>query len=346
MDKLRDWLVKFNNRHYQDSLARYGWSTGKYDYSLSTEDNSPYEENFPNEKEPVFPHLSNSKEMGEGFEMTPLANTYLCSMIRSCIEGENIGGTGNTDFLAISFSSPDILGHKFGINGIEMQDMFLSLDKDISLLLLYLDKKYGENGYLLFLTADHGGSHNANYLKDKKVPAGVFPKTVVPELNSYLKGVYGVDSIVATFTNYYQFYFNNKAFSNGLSRESVRSTVVDWLQKRPEVLYAYDLNKISSSNLPEKIKQMAINGYYYKRGGDVQALLNTAWYEYAGKEKGNTHGTFSPADTHIPLIFYGWNVKQGETTVEYHTTDIAPTISSMLHIQMPNGSIGSPVQFK
>jgi len=349
MEKLPDWLVKFNDKHLNDSLLKYGWNLSGKDYSLSLSDDNEYEECFPKEKAPIFPHATGDRDMGQGFEMTPQANTYTISMARACIENEKIGMTGNTDFLAISFSSPDILGHQFGPNSVEMQDMFINLDRDIAGFISYLDKTYGVGNYLLFLTADHGGSHNEEYLKDIKVPAGVFSKKTVLELNDYLKSKFGKDSIVIGFTNYYQFFLNNPLLdSNTLTipRSLVRKAIIDWLNNKQEVLYAIDLYDISNANLPTRIKDMVMNGYNRRRGGDVQVILNTGWYEYAGKTKGNTHGTWSPVDTHIPLIFYGWNIKPGETYVEHYTTDIAPTISSLLHIQMPNGCIGKTVIFK
>lgn len=348
MNTLPTWLVNFNNQHNNEELIKYGWHLSGNDYSLSTPDNTPYEEPFPKEKEPIFPHCaSEDRDMSDGFEMTPFANTYVSMMVRACIEGEKIGMTGNTDFLAISYSSPDILGHKMGFDCVEMQDMFLRLDKEIATMLSYLDGKYGSGNYLLFLTADHGGSHNQQFMKDLEMPAGVFSKSAVSELNSYLKGKYGRDSLVIGFTNYYHFFFNNTIFNEGsISRPAVRQSVIDWCLQRPEVAYAFDLTNISNANMPTRIKEMAMNGYNRRRGGDVQIVLNTSWYEYAGKTKGNTHGTWTTDDTHIPLIFYGWNIKPGETTVEYHTTDIAVTIAELLHIQMPNGSIGTPVQFK
>lgn len=348
MNSLPDWLVKFNKQHNSDTLIKYGWYLSGKDYTLSTADNTPYEEPFPKESEPVFPHCASADlDMSEGFEMTPFANTYVSMMVRACIENERIGMTGNTDFLAISYSSPDILGHKMGFNCVEMQDMFLRLDREIATMLSYLDKTYGVGNYLLFLTADHGGSHNQQFLKDMNISAGVFSKSVTSELNAYLKSKYNKDSIVVGFTNYYHFHFNNNVFNDGsISRPAVRASTIEWLLNKPEIAYAFDLTNISSANIPSKIKEMAMNGYHRRRGGDVQIILNTAWYEYGGKVKGNTHGTWSPADTHIPLIFYGWNIKPGETVTEYYTTDIAPTIAALLHIQMPNGCIGKPINLK
>ena len=348
--ELPEWLNKFNSKHMDDTMLSYGWNTKFADYTLSTPDNVPFEEPFIKETAPVFPHMTfaqmSPKDRHASFCLTPYGNTYTVMMARAVIEGEKLGKGPNTDFLSISFSSPDELGHQFGCNGVEMEDMFLKLDQDIAGFLSFLDQTYGEGNYLLFLAADHGGSHNEEYLKSIKVPSGVFEKQSVSDVNQYLKGKFGMDSLVIAFPNYYHFFLNNPllAANPNISRPAVRQAIIDWALQKPEVLYAIDLYNINGSNLPPRIKDMVLNGYNRRRGGDVQLILNPAWYEYAGKTKGNTHGTWSPADTHIPLIFYGWNVKKGETTNEYYTTDIAPTICSMLHIQMPNGCIGKPIQ--
>jgi len=88
---------------------------------------------------------------------------------------------------------------------------------------------------------------------------------------------------------------------------------------------------------------MIINGYNFKRSGPVQIILNAGWFDTYSKT-GTTHGTWNPYDTHIPLLWYGWNIKPGKTNREIHMTDIAATVSALLHIQMPNGCIGHVIE--
>jgi membrane-anchored protein YejM (alkaline phosphatase superfamily) len=95
--------------------------------------------------------------------------------------------------------------------------------------------------------------------------------------------------------------------------------------------------------VPEPIKTMIANGYNFKRSGAVQIVLTAGWFEGYSKT-GTTHGTWNPYDTHIPLLFYGWNIKPGKTNRETHMTDIAATLAALLHIQMPNGCIGHVIE--
>lgn len=344
MNELPGWLNTFNGRHMDDTLMKYEWNIRSKDLTMCTADMTSYEENWPGESQPIFPHQFSGlsrKERSVAFAMSPFGSTYTFMMARAMIEGEKIGMGNFTDVLAISLSSPDELAHQFGMNSIEMHEMMVSLDRDIATFLTYLDNTYGQDNYLLFLTADHGGSHNEEYMKDVKVPAGIIPKSLVVDLNTYLKDVYGQDSIVQAITNYYNIFLRNSVVDKyNLKRADIRSSIVDWLNKQSYTMYAVDLHDINKTAMPSEIREMVIRGYVRERCGDVQIIPRAGWYEYAGKKKGNTHGTWTAADTHIPMIFFGWNVNPGEDFTEVYTTDIAPTVASMLHIQMPNGCIG------
>jgi predicted AlkP superfamily pyrophosphatase or phosphodiesterase len=91
-----------------------------------------------------------------------------------------------------------------------------------------------------------------------------------------------------------------------------------------------------------RYKEKIINGYNRELSGDIQIILKPQNYTH-DSQRGTTHGTWNPYDTHIPLLFFGKGVKHGQTNREVYMTDIAPTIASLLHIQMPNGCIGKPM---
>ena len=118
--------------------------------------------------------------------------------------------------------------------------------------------------------------------------------------------------------------------------------MVDFLKKQPGVNYAVDIDRLQEAAIPEPLKTMITNGYNFKRSGQVEVVFNPGWLEtYA--HTGTTHGSWNPYDTHIPLIFMGWNIHPGSSNATVHMTDIAPTIAALLHIQMPNGCIGVPI---
>src|SRR6202012_4962374 len=128
---------------------------------------------------------------------TPYGNTLTLDMAIAAINGEQLGQHDVTDFLAVSFSSTDYIGHQFGINSIEIEDTYLRLDRDLASFLTYLDAKIGKGLYTVFLTADHGAAHNPAFLKDHNVPAGVWDDGVVlKSLNAFLADKYKIDAMV------------------------------------------------------------------------------------------------------------------------------------------------------
>jgi predicted AlkP superfamily pyrophosphatase or phosphodiesterase len=343
------WLQTFNKRRVGDSLVQLGWDLlyKPESYINSTADASPYEGPFKWETTPTFPRRFDTltpKTRNTVLKSIPAGNTYSIMMAKACIEGEKLGKSGATDFLTLSLSSTDYIGHRFAPNSVEIEDTYLRLDKDIADLLQYLDKKYGKNNYLLFLTADHGAAHNPQFLTDNNVPAGASSTDMTVEINSYLSSIYGLDSIV-TFTDNYQICLNESLFTRyTLSRPDVRSTIMKWLKASPEVAYVIDLENQQLAHVPEPIRSMVINGYHVNRSGGIQIILRPGWFNGQGHTTGTTHGTWNPYDAHIPLLWYGWHVPHGATSMSVNMTDIAPTLADMLHLQMPNGCIGKPIQ--
>ena len=343
-----DWLKNFNNRHVADSLINLNWNLAVDNslYTQSLSDDNKYEGNFKGETAPVFPHKISGlsgKEKYNAFKAFPGGNTLTLQMAMACRDGEKLGEGDYTDFLAISLSSTDYAGHQFAPNAVEIEDMYIQLDASIASLLSYLDESVGEGNYLIFLTADHGAAHNPQFLIDNNVPAGLLSKEIKSGLNAHLKTTFGQDALISQFTNY-QFYLNESLIaSSQLSRDKVVESIMQYLNKRPEIAYVVDMEHIDHTPLPEPIHTMIVNGYNRMRSGSIEVIPSAGWFEGYGKT-GTTHGTWNPYDTHIPLLWYGWNIPQGETHAVVNMTDISATLAALLHIQMPNGCIGKPIQ--
>ena len=123
---------------------------------------------------------------------------------------------------------------------------------------------------------------------------------------------------------------------------AIKQAVVDRLKKDKDVHYAFDMEKTSIESIPEELKFRAINGYNRERSGGVQIVLKPGHYDYYSS-KGTTHGAWNPYDIHIPCLFMGWGILHGESAQPHYMTDIAATVCAMLHIQAPNGCIGTPI---
>lgn len=350
MKQLPSWLVNFNQENRVKTLMAGEWNT-LFDinsYVMSSPDNNDYERPFFKGEDPVFPiDLSQLlKEDGFGsIKSVPMGNTLTLEMAEATINGEKLGMGDYTDFLSVSFSTPDYVGHQFGTHAIETEDTYLRLDKDLGSFLSYLDKKIGKGNYTVFLTADHGAAHNYNLLKDHRISAGAYDLVNNKALlDSVLSTRFGVNNLVVSLDNY-QVHLNYKKIAdNNLNLEEVKQAITNCMHNLDEVLYVIDQKNVSLSTLPDTMKKLIMNSYNSKRSGELQILLKPGYYETGpGESKGTTHGTWAPYDLHIPLIFMGWGIKPGHLNREVYMTDIAPTISALLHIQMPNGCVGKVI---
>jgi arylsulfatase A-like enzyme len=274
---------------------------------------------------------------------TPYGNTLTLDLARAAIVGENLGKSGATDFLAVSLSSTDYVGHQFGPNSVEAEDTYLRLDKDLAAFFTYLDGTVGKGNYSVFITADHGAAHNTAFLKDHNVPAGIWSDSETQSsLNKILEEKYKVKNLVISMDNY-QVNLNNTAIKKeGLNEEAIKLDAIQYLQTQPAIAFAVDMQKAQTANLPEELRSRIINGYSIEHSGVIQIILKPGWFSGHGAT-GTTHGTWNPYDTHIPLVFMGWGIKHGSLTRQTHMTDIAPTVASLLHIQAPNGNIGKTI---
>ncbi len=347
--ELPKWLQDLNQKKMVDQYYALDWNT-LYPidtYTQSTPDVEPYEHRPFGRDEKGFPY--NLKQyIGKNYNaihVTPYGNSFTVDMAKAAVNGEQLGAGPGTDMLTISFSTPDYIGHTFGPNSVEAEDIFLRLDQDIAHLLDFLDAKVGKGQYLVFLTADHGASHVPFFLFNQhKIPAGnALDAAYADTLNKILKVKFGADKVVLDVSNY-QVHLNRSLIKQlGLNKDSVNKVVLNYVVAQEGVYRAFALDKVNETTLNATIKAAATNGYYPPRSGDIQILFKPQWIE-GFETGGTTHGEWNPYDSHIPLLWYGWNVKPGHTNREVYMTDIAPTIASMLHIQMPSGSVGHVIE--
>ncbi|MFA6945711.1 MAG: alkaline phosphatase PafA [Pedobacter sp.] len=349
MNELPAWVSKFNDQKYPEKYLKQDWNT-LYPidtYVQSSKDDVPYEGKFPGMTTSTLP-IKTSGMLSRGLGLltsTPYGSSLTLDLAKAAVDNEGLGADAITDFLAISVSSPDYVGHQFGPNSIEVEDTYLRLDRDIAALFSHLDAKVGKGNYTVFLTADHAVQHNAGYLNDNKINAGVFNSSaVLKQLNTLLESEFKVKNIALNFSNYALSLNNTAIKSNNLNEDAIKRSSIEFLKKQEGVAFVVDIPNAQNATIPEKYKEKIINGYHPERSGVVQIVLEPAWYSGSSpRSTGATHGSMNPADTHIPMVFMGWGIKQGKTNNSYNMTDIAPTITGLLRVQEPNGNIGKPV---
>jgi len=348
MTELPAWAKKFNDQKIPEKYLKQDWNPlyPINTYLQSAPDNSArYEGKFAGTTTPTLPVKTSELYNGRMgmIRSTPFGNTMTLDLAKAAIEGEQLGKNTVTDFLAVSLSSTDYVGHQFGPNSVEVEDTYLRLDKDLASFFSYLDATVGKDNYSVFLTADHGAAHNTNFLKDHNIPAGLWDDAATAkEMNAMLEDKYKVKNLVISMDNY-QVNFSNAAIKKeGLNEDALKLDCIQYLQKQPAIAFAVDMQKAQTANLPEELRSRIINGYNAEHSGVIQIILKPGWFSGHGTT-GTTHGTWNPYDTHIPLVFMGWGIKHGSLTRQTHMTDIAPTVASLLHIQAPNGNIGKTI---
>jgi len=347
MNDLPEWVKEFNAKKLAEKYLKQDWNT-LYDiktYVQSAADDNTYEGKFSGTTAPVFPVKTSGMYTATNFDIirsTPYGNTITADFAKAAIENEKLGMRGVTDFLAVSFSSTDYVGHRFGVNAIEVEDTYLRLDRDLASLFTYLDTKFGKGNYITFLTADHGAAYNVNFMKDNKLPAGLWSSGGLQrDLNTYLEGIHKVKSLVNSLSNY-QVHFNQRVLDSSKLNEAIlRKDCLDFLRKQPAIAFAVDIHNIDEAAIPELLKERLINGYNSERSGPIVMVLKPGWY--GGTSTGTTHGSWNSYDAHIPLVWMGWGVKHGKSSKRVGMTDIAPTLAALLHIEAPNGCIGESI---
>ncbi|WHF51323.1 alkaline phosphatase family protein [Chryseobacterium gotjawalense] len=345
-NELPKWVNDFNSQKMGDQLVKNGWNTllPIAEYTESSPDNSPWEGLLGSAKTSTFPYsnlAADYQNKKDNIRSTPFGNTLTFKLAEAAIKGEQLGADAITDFLAVNLASTDYAGHKFGPNSIEVEDVYLRLDRDLADFLKYLDQTVGKDQYTVFLSADHGGAHSEGFMEEHKMPTGFYGEDN-KEFNKQLKDKFNVDKLITKITNNQVYLDDQLMADHKLDAEQVKQYLIDILNRDKSVLFAVDMKKAGSSSVPEPIRTRIVNGYNWQRSGDIQVIYHDSWLPSYSK-LGTTHGSWNSYDSHIPLIFMGWGIKSGESNKDYNMTDIAPTLSALLRIQFPSGNIGNPI---
>lgn len=348
MNELPGWVQQFNGRKLPDSLYRLGWKTAlpAATYSLySSADDKAYESK-PFGKEALgFPY-DLTKFVGKDYSKissTPWGNTLTAEMAKAAVVAEKLGQGTATDFLAVSFSSPDYIGHSFGPNSWENADDYVRLDQELGKLFQFLDAQVGAKAYTVFLTADHAVAHIPGYLKENRIPGGLLDMSgMMKDMNLQIKQRYGVENAIASIMNE-QVYLSRKRLDTSKADVlEIKNFIVQYLLKEENITHAFVSDDILITPLPKVIREMYANGYHPSRSGDVSFIPKPGYF--IGGNTGTTHGSPFQYDTHIPLLWYGWGIKKGSSNKMVYMTDIAPTVAALLRIQAPNGNVGNVLE--
>ncbi|GHM98784.1 alkaline phosphatase family protein [Cytophagales bacterium WSM2-2] len=355
LNAMPSWVEKFNTLKLADRYLNTEWNTVYpiEQYTESGPDDSPYERKLKGKDKPVFPYdLKKLRAGNEGFDLlltTPFGNDFITEFAKTALVSEGLGKGIQTDFLTISFSSTDYVGHAMGPNSIELEDTYIRLDKNLEDLLSKLDTEVGKDNYIVFLSADHAVVDVPQSLKDAKLPAGNFPngKAMKEELNTFLQKQFPGRNIVEAVSNQHV-YFDQSQFTGdprtaGIDLLIATELTLKYLEAKEGVAQVFTSNSLRQGNYNAGgLKGMIIRGYNHKRSGDVVYELEPGWLD-GGAPQGTSHGSAYTYDTHVPMLFYGKGIRKGTSAVHHDITDIAPTLAVLLRIKFPSGCTGQPI---
>jgi predicted AlkP superfamily pyrophosphatase or phosphodiesterase len=350
MKDLPPWVKRFNERDLPARYVKQGWEPllPLKSYYASLPDNNPYERKFAGEDTPTFPKdlKKLTKENGADYviKSTPYGNTLLLEFARAAIEAEGLGSDDITDLLAVSFSTPDYMGHAYGPRAVEVQDMYLRLDKELAGFFEYLDQRIGVGNYTVFLTADHGGAEVPAYMLEQKLPAGYLKeKEMAAAIADLLEQRWpGSSRWLRKVDEYGLFLHADSVYHADEELDDVCEYLASRIRRMDGIYNAYATEPILAGMAGEHFPMGHLyRGLYPPLAPDVVWIARSGWMAYG--PVGTTHGAPWRYDTHAPLLFMGHGVKPGRTTRETQIRDIAPTLSMMLHIPLPSAATGTPI---
>ncbi|MFN3784718.1 MAG: alkaline phosphatase PafA [Spirosomataceae bacterium] len=344
-EELPSWVKKYNEQKRANQLLQEGWKTllPIEQYTESEADDQPYESKITADKKSYFPYTFTAS-FGESFaalSTSPHGLTLTKELALEAIKNENLGKNGTTDFLAVSFSSTDYVGHAFGPYSVETEDMYLRLDRDIAELLSFLDKWVGKDNFTVFLTADHGVMDVTDMWKKYKLPAGRLAYSdMVKAIKKTLTDKYGDASLYESSANYQLYFDRKKMAEKGVSIKEIHALIRPTLMEFEGISDVIVSDEIGASNLNHHLQELFKNGYHAVRSGDIQLVTMPGWIASSITA---THGSTYNYDTHIPLIFYGAGVAPGKTYARTGVADTAPTLAAILKILAPSGTMGEVI---
>ena len=344
---LPKWVTEFNGQHRVDSLYAKGWnlSLAKSVYEANCDgDMNAYESTPLGAEQKGFPYTLSQfigKDYGK-ISSTPYGNNIVAEMAERALVNEQLGKDDITDLLAISFSSPDYIGHSFGPNSWETLDGYIKLDAVIAQLFASLDQQVGKNNYTVFLTADHAVANIPDFSKKHKIPGGLISESSIKKELGQLLLKQGLSDKLITAINEYNIHFNHPLMDSlGISQDKMVQLVRQYVEQKPGIIQVVEARKAATAALPEELRERIVNGYTPQRSGDLFIVTKSGYMD--GYATGTNHGVFYNYDAHITLIWYGNGIKKGQVNTVNYMTDIAPTVSTLLGIQMPSGAIGKPI---
>ncbi len=347
------WVKEWNQRRLPLAYADTNWDLmdDKSTYTYGDFDDMPYETDLPGYGV-VFPHpfgKADGKLFTTLLTVSPAGDELTLEFALELIVKEDLGQDEIPDYLSISFSSTDYVGHIFGPSSLESEDNLLRLDKTLSELFAFIDKQVGLKNTLVVLSADHGAAAVPAQLNAFGIDAQYFVPDSLDKAKAIekIKSKYGIAEKLISGFNHPYIYLNNEMIrKHKLDVNEVSRAIAEELVKFNGVAYAVPSIDLVEGKMPDtRLYQQILRNFNPKRSGDIYLVLEPHWFvnDFEGLTVASTHGSPWRYDTFVPIIFAGNGLAAKTVFREVQTVDIALTLSKYLKIKAPSGATGSPL---
>jgi predicted AlkP superfamily pyrophosphatase or phosphodiesterase len=315
LDEYPDWVQAFNNTKPASKYANTAWELMRErdSYMFGDSDDREWEADVAGFGR-VFPHPfgdGSSPYFTTWLTLSPAGDELVLDFAKRALVGEQLGKDDVTDYLSVSFSSTDYVGHVFGPSSLEAEDNILRLDAALADLLAFIDDKVGLDNTLVVLSADHGGPNTPGYLNSLGIPAGyVDPESWDREaaLNR-IKSRFDIEgALIETYDHPYLYFTTAVKNRADIDQGDLEAAVVEELMKFPGVSLAVSSNALRQGGLPDnELYRAVVRNFHPKRSGDVFLVFEPNWFinDFDGLVVASTHGSPWNYDTHVPVVFAG-----------------------------------------
>lgn len=349
--KYPQWVVDWNAKKLPEQYSGTAWELMHPidTYLFGDRDNQDWEFDLDGYGR-TFPHkfsTTDNKYFSTYLTVSPAGDELTVEFAKAAIEAEQIGSDDITDFLGVSFSATDYIGHFFGPSSLESEDNILRLDRTLANFFAFIDKKIGLDNTLIVLSADHGSPEAPGYLESMGIPTGyVSPDSwdKQPAIDR-IKSEFGVSGKLIEGYDHPYLYLSNEVISNSeIDLLALETAIVDELVHFPGVSTAVSSIALERGIMADTYLTRAMtNNYHAKRSGNVYLVFDPGWFinDLDGLSVTVVHGSPWPYDTFVPIIFAGHNLEPQTVSRKVHTVDVALTLANIVGAKPPSGASGA-----
>lgn len=349
-----DWVTQWNAKKFADKYKDTSWELlhDVSTYVFGKDDDRPFEIDMFG-LGTTFPHPVNgdSKYFYASLIATPFGDELTADFAKTLIKEEKLGQGKNTDFMAISFSVTDYIGHLFGPSSLEAEDNVLRVDRLLADLFRFVDEQVGLDQTLIILSADHGMCEAPEYLQGLGFEVGrLTSETIVKgTIQNALTARLGVpEGVIRLYEHPYVYLNEEEIQKTKYSIAEVEAVVAEEIIKIPGIIGAVTrTDLLKGSFAPTLVNMKILNNFHHKRSGHIHVIAEQFWFFYYAMETtpeiAAIHASPWTYDSYVPLFFAGNNVPVQQIARPVTPYDIAATIAVRLEIKPPSGSVGIPL---